>query len=86
MKKLMGVIGLLILVGTGVILVRSECQSIDLLCDVAFIWCAEDCAGDFSLGNCWEYGQHTYCHFTCDYTGFCVHWSSDPVYGTCTLN
>ena len=86
MKKHLGLLGLILLLGTGIVLVCLESQAIDLPCDQAEFWCVVDCWGDFSLDYCWESGPHTYCYFYCTYPDYCSHWSANPVYSICTLN
>jgi hypothetical protein len=79
-------VGLVIFLLTALVIIYLEASSIDLPCMQAENWCEVDCLGDFSYGDCWDYGGHRYCYFYCSFEGFCYHWSGSPVYALCTFS
>jgi hypothetical protein len=88
MKKTVSSLALVLFLISAAVIVYLEAISIDLPCDQAQYWCEVDCMGNFSYGDCWDYGGHRYCYFYCSFTGDCYHWSEapSPVCEICTFN
>lgn len=82
MKKLFPILLLSFLLAVGVFLIYQEAQASIIACVMAQSYCIANCAGTFSLGDCWQYQGITYCWFNCAGFHFPCGWA-DPTNAEC---